>query len=305
MRPNSKNTYTKQLLMKKYYLVITSIFLSLNAFSQTPIVIDTSWKSGGLIAINYSQVNLSQWSAGGENSMNLNSSINLYSNFLRGKNDWQNTLDLGYAFLQTATGGVRKSDDRIEFTSKYGKKFSKNWLYSALINFKSQFAPGYLYPNDSTIISNFMAPGFLTASIGFTYKPVDYFEVLISPAAGKFTFVNSKSLSDIGAFGVDSGKMVRVEFGAYLNMKFKKDLMTNVTLTSKLELFKNYIDKDKHNDKQIDVNFNNTLDLKVNKYITASVNIQVIYDANIIERTQFKELIGVGFGYKFEKNKLQ
>ena len=81
--------------------------------------------------------------------------------------------------------------------------------------------------------------------------------------------------------------------------------MTNVTLTSKLELFKNYIDKDKHNDKQIDVNFNNTLDLKVNKYITASVNIQVIYDANIIERTQFKELIGVGFGYKFEKNKIK
>ena len=287
--------------MKTNYLLTSCILLSLNVFSQTPLVKDTSWKSGGLIAVNFSQVNLSQWSAGGENTMSLNSSINLYSNYLKGKNDWQNTLDFGYAFLKTATGGVKKSDDRIEFTSKYGKKFSKNWLYSGLVNFKSQFAPGYLYPNDSTIISNFLSPGFLTVSVGFTYKPVDYFEVFISPAAGKFTFVTSKSLSDMGAYGVDPGKSVRSEFGAYLNMKFKKELMTNVTLTSNLELFNNYTDENKQNAKNIDVNFNNTLNLKVNKYITASVNVQLVYDANIVERTQFKELIGVGFGYKFGK----
>ena len=146
-----------------------------------------------------------------------------------------------------------------------------------------------------------MSPGFLTVSIGFTYKPVDYFEVFISPAAGKFTFVTSKSLSDMGAYGVDPGKSVRSEFGAYLNMKFKKELMTNVTLTSNLELFNNYTDENKQNAKNIDVNFNNTLNLKVNKYITASVNVQLVYDANIVERTQFKELIGVGFGYKFGK----
>ena len=287
--------------MKTNYLLTSCILLSLNVFSQTPLVKDTSWKSGGLIAVNFSQVNLSQWSAGGENTMSLNTSINLYSNYLKGKIDWQNTLDFGYAFLKTATGGVKKSDDRIEFTSKYGRKFSKNWLYSGLVNFKSQFAPGYLYPNDSTIISNFMSPGFLTVSIGFTYKPVDYFEVFISPAAGKFTFVTSKSLSDMGAYGVDPGKSVRSEFGAYLNMKFKKELMTNVTLTSNLELFNNYTDENKQNAKNIDVNFNNTLNLKVNKYITASVNVQLVYDANIVERTQFKELIGVGFGYKFGK----
>ena len=111
--------------MKTNYLLTSCILLSLNVFSQTPLVKDTSWKSGGLIAVNFSQVNLSQWSAGGENTMSLNTSINLYSNYLKGKNDWQNTLDFGYAFLKTATGGVNKSDDRIEFTSKYGKKLAR------------------------------------------------------------------------------------------------------------------------------------------------------------------------------------
>ncbi len=275
------------------------MLIGLNVIAQTPTVKDTSWKSGGFIGINFSQVNLSQWSAGGENSLSLNASVNLFSNYLKGKIDWQNTLDLGYAYLESGDNGARKSDDKIDFTSKYSRKMSEHWLYSGLVNFKSQFAPGYAYPDDSTVVSRFLAPGFLIASLGFTYKPVDYFEVLISPATGKFTIVTDKTLSDLGAYGVDPGKTVRSEFGAYLNMKFKKEIMTNVTFTSKLELFNNYTDKDKANAKKIDVNFENQLNLKVNKYITASVLAVLVYDANIIERTQFKELIGVGFGYKF------
>jgi len=87
-----------------------------------------------------------------------------------------------------------------------------------------------------------------------------------------------------------------------MNMKFKKDIMENITLTSKLELFNNYTDKDKNNAKKIDVNFENQINMKVNKYFTASILLVVVYDANVIERTQFKELIGVGFGYKFGKS---
>lgn len=287
--------------MKKNLLLIAFMSLGLNAFSQTPAVKDTSWKSGGFIGINFSQVNFSQWSAGGENTLGLVGTLNLYDNYLKGKVDWQNTLDMGYAVQKTTSSGLKKSDDRIEFTSKYGRKFSEHWLYSALVNFKSQFTNGFNYPDDSTVISKFLAPGYLTASLGVTYKPVDYFEVMISPATGKFTFVTDDKLSALGAYGVDPGKKVRPEFGAYLNAKFKKDIMTNVTLTSKLELFNNYTDKDKNNSKKIDVNFDNTINMKVNKYITASVNLTLVYDANVIERTQFKELIGVGFGYKFAK----
>ncbi len=286
--------------MKKSYLIIL-LTLCITAVNAQTAEKDTSWKSGGFIGINFSQVNLSQWSEGGENSMSLAASANLYSNYLKGKDDWQNTLDLGYAILKSGQQGARKSDDKIDFTSKYGRSFSEKWLYSALVNFKSQFTSGYAYPDDSNVVSKFFAPAYLTAAIGVTYKPVDYFEVMISPAAGKFTFVNDKTLSDLGAYGVDPGKSVRSEFGAYLNMKFKKEIMTNVTLSSKLELFNNYTDKDKNNAKKVDVNFDNQLTLKVNKYINASILAVLVYDANVVERTQFKEVIGVGFGYKFDK----
>jgi hypothetical protein len=170
---------------------------------------------------------------------------------------------------------------------------------SFLFNFKSQFAPGYAIPNDSVIISNFFSPAYFTFSPGITFKPVEYFEVLISPATLKITVVNDSRLSDAGAYGVDPGETMRTELGAYLNAKFNKEIMTNVTLTSVLELFDNYTDKDKDNQSKVDVNWDTTLLLKVNKYITARLNTILIYDANVVETTQFKEILGLGFGYKF------
>ncbi|MBP6532439.1 MAG: DUF3078 domain-containing protein, partial [Bacteroidia bacterium] len=286
--------------MKKSYLLLLFTLIITTAFGQTTEK-DTSWKSGGFISINFSQTNLSQWTAGGETQMSLAGVANLYKNYLKGNIDWQNTLDLGYAVVRTESVGLRKSDDKIDFTSKYSKKFSKNWLYSGLVNFKSQFTNGFAYPDDSVIVSKFMAPAYLITSIGFTWKPVDYFEVMISPATAKFTFVLDQTLADLGAYGVAPGKTTHSEFGAYLNMRFKKDIMPNITFISRLELFNNYTDPDKDNRQNIDVNFENTLNMKVNKFITAMVYANVVYDANVIERTQFKEMIGVGFGYKFDK----
>ena len=283
--------------MKQVKLLAALLLLAAFAHAQAPV--DTSWKKGGFIGINFNQVNLSQWAPGGENSLALASTFNLFANYAKGKNEWSNSLDLAYAVLKSGSEDLHKSDDRIELNSKYGHKLSDHWLYSGLVNFKSQFAAGYKYPDDSTVISKFMAPGYLTVSAGFTYKPVDYFEVMISPATAKFTFVTDETLSDAGAYGVDSGKTVRSEFGAYLNLLFKKDIMENVTFKTKLELFKNYSAKSDETASKIDVNWDASLEMKINSYLSASINTQLVYDADVIERTQFKEVLGIGFGMKF------
>ena len=283
--------------MKRILLLITiSALYSAHIFAQSEPV-DTSWKKGGFIGLNFSQVGLTNWAQGGDNSVAFASSANLFANYIKGNVDWQNSLDLAYSLVQSGTDKLRKSDDRIDFTSKYSRKMSDHWLYGIIFNFKSQFADGFIYPDDSNIVSKFFSPAYMTLSPGITYKPLDYFEVFISPLAAKWTFVNDKNLSDVGAYGVDPGKTVRTELGAYLNMKFKKDIMENVNFTSKLELFYNYTDSE--NAGEIDVNWENILTMKVNRFITASVTAQLIYDADVIERTQFKETIGVGFGYKF------
>ncbi len=302
--------------MKKILLLSSCFLISSASFAQQDSSAtqqrDTSWKKGGFVNVNFSQVSLNQWAQGGENSLSMASALSLFANYAKEKTIWDNQLDLAYALLKSGSTPVRKNDDRIDFTSKYGRLMKGKWYYSALLNFKSQFTKGYKYPDDSTVVSKFLAPGYVTIALGFNYKPVDYFELFISPATGKFTIVTDQTLADAGAYGVDPAKLdangipqkgtgenVESELGAYLNLKFKKEIMQNVTLYTKLELFDNYTDKNKDNQTNIDVNWETGLTMKVNKLITATVATQLIYDQDIIKRTQFKEVIGVGLAYKF------
>jgi len=288
--------------MKKLFLLSSLILISSIVLAQTnstAVPVDTSWKKGGFINVNFSQVSLDKWAQGGENSLALSGALNLFANYAKDKTTWDNNIDLAYAILKSGPAPSRKSDDKIDFTSKFGRKMSEHWSYSALFNFKSQFTKGYKYPDDSNVVSKFLAPGYVTLALGFNYKPVDYFEVFISPATGRLTIVHDDVLSAVGAYGVKPGEKTRMEFGAYLNMKFKKDIMENVTLMTKLELFDNYSDDNGNNRKNVDVNWETSLNMKVNKFITASIATQLIYDHDVIKHTQFKEVIGVGLGYKF------
>lgn len=316
--------------MKRILLLITFITLSfhveVNAQER-----DTSWKSGGFVAINFSQVSLSNWAAGGENSISGVGLVNLFMNYRSIKSSWENNLNLAYGLTKSGDNPVRKFEDKIDFLSKYGHVAKGKLFYAALLNFQSQFQPGYYYyGNDSnTLLSRFFSPAYLLVSLGLDWKPADYFSLYFSPATGKFTFVMDQDLADQGAFGVDpltvdqntgeitKGKNIRSEFGAYLTAKFKKDIVKNVTLETKLDLFENYTDKVADNKKNIDVNWTVLISMKINKFLVASLGTELIYDHNIPvplyskdingnkfqsgsgPRTQFKEVLAVGFSYKF------
>lgn len=283
-----------------------------------------AWKKGGTGTLNFSQVSLSNWAQGGENSLSVTALFNLSANYKKGKTTWENTLDLAYGFLQSGDARPRKSDDKIEFSSKYGYKTSNHWSYATMISFKSQLTPGYNYPNDSVVISNLMAPGYVTISTGMDYKPKDDFSFFMSPVTGKITIVNDQKLADVGAFGVQKaeydstgsmitpGEMVRYEFGALLSFKLKQVVAKNITLSTKLDLFSNYLS----NPQNIDANWDMLINMKVNKYVSASISTTLIYDHDIPvpiftdingvktqtgtgPRTQFKEVLAIGFSYKF------
>ena len=163
------------------------------------------------------------------------------------------------------------------------------------------------------MISTFLAPAFILASIGIDFKPKPYFSVYLSPATGKFTIVNVNDNSIKTAFAVDTMKRVRKEFGALMNIFFQKNIHKNVNLLSRLSLFNNYTDANKPNRKNIDVNFESMINARINRFITASLFINAIYDNDIQicwdendltkvgPRLQFKEVFGIGLSYKFQK----
>lgn len=281
---------------------------------------DTSWKSGGIFGINFGQAALKNWAAGGQNSVSFGAVFSMFKNYKKGKHSWDNNLDLALGALQQGDAEFIKTDDKFDFSSKYGRQLKKeHWYLSGLVNFKTQFLDGYADPLADTLvsISKILAPGYALASLGLDYKPNDKFSVYISPLTAKFTIVNDDVLADAGAFGVTGavydelgvkttdGENFRSEFGAYLKAVYQDgEIFKNVGLVSKLDLFGNY-----ENMTQIDVAWENLISMKVNKYVSATIGTTLLYDHDVkvatdvesapVHAIQFKEVLNIGFSYKF------
>jgi hypothetical protein len=294
-------------------LAVVFALITQTAISQTA---DTTqgWNKSGVFSLNMSQASFTNWAAGGQNSVALNGLLNFTANYKMGKSAWDNALTVGYGkMIQKGNDlGWVKTDDRIDFQSKYGHKATDKWFYSGLMSFRTQMDNGYNYPDTENRISALLAPAYLLFSLGMDYKPNPQFSMFLSPLTSKNTIVMDDELSAMGAFGVDPGKKFRPELGAYANIAYKKDeIVKNVNFLTKLDLFTNYL----KNPQNIDVSWEALLVLKVNQFLSATVNTQLLYDDDVLikvdegsegepvmgKRVQFKEVIGVGFTYKFIK----
>src|SRR5664279_2256559 len=264
-------------------------------------------KVGGFLRFTLTQGAQDNWSAGGDkNTLGLSSFFGGYAFYKKGKHAWDNTLDLAYGFLNTTSLGSRKSDDKIDVLSKYGYDLGKNWYLSGLVNFRTQFAPGYSYPTTGApvLTSDFMAPGYLIVSPGMNYMPNDNFSFFISPATLRWTFVENDSLSAKGSYGVDTGKNVKLEFGAFSSITYTHKISSTALYTGRLDLFSNY----EHDPQDVDVNWTNLLAVKVTGIVTMSLSFTLIYDNDVSTvnengtiggaSPQIQELFGIGVSLK-------
>jgi hypothetical protein len=266
-----------------------------------------TWKIGGLFNLNFNQSALSNWSAGGDkSSVSLETFLNAHAFYKKGKNAWDNTLDMAYGMISTTSLGTRKTDDRFDLLSKYGYDIGKNWYISGIFDFRSQFAPGYAYPSNlpRQLTSDLLSPAYVLLSPGLNYKPNDNFSFFISPATARWVIVRNDSLASVGAFGVDSGKNSRFEFGAYSSITYNKKISPSAVYSGRLDLFSNYL----RNPQDIVIYWTNILAVKITKIISMSISANLIYDNDIKTvndngtqggpKPQIQELFGIGIAIK-------
>ena len=193
---------------------------------------------------------------------------------------------------------MRKNDDRIDYFTKYTYQLKPKLGLGVVGNFRTQFTDGFDYnktPKSRT--SGFLAPAYMTLAPGLDWAPTDYFSVFVSPISGRWTYVRIDSLAT--RYGIDPGENWRTEAGAFVSINFKKDIMKNVGLKSRLDLYSNYLDGKAKN---VDVFFSNILAMKVNNFLSVTYNFDLIYDDDIrifgpesnAPRTQIKSLLSVG-----------
>lgn len=293
--------------MKKLFTLL--VILPLTTFAQEEE--ESRWSYAGLYSFSMSQTTLSNWNAGGENSFNVSGLLRQAADYNGPVWQWNNTLDANYAINYQGNDPL-KTGDKLELTSRVDRNINESgtWTASGFANFRTQFADGFANRTATQPISTWMAPGYLTAGLGFTYKK-EGLQLYLSPITMKQTYVLDDSLSSVGVFGVEAGENIRTEMGAYLNATYNKALTENLDWTSNLNLFSNYLDRPQN----IDVNWENILLLDAWKYLKVSLHLHLIYDHDILVANpitpegsdfqspgaQFKSVLGLGLAYSFGK----
>jgi Protein of unknown function (DUF3078) len=254
------------------------------------------WKKGGTFTFLFSQSAFNkEWLGGGTSSIAGNLGLNYDFNFNSRTSVWDNKIIAAYGLTKLGEGPTLKSDDRLEFTSLYGKKAGQGyWYYSGFLNFRTQMDSGF-DAKSGVKISHFMSPAYLQAGPGMLWKRSNNLKVNIAPATSRLIFVNKQFTKNGTAFGVEQGKDMRFEFGAALNAYYKVTLMENITMENILNLYSNYLDKPSN----VDVDYQMNLVMKINKYMTANLALQAIYDDNAITKVQVREVFGFGVNYGF------
>ncbi len=310
--------------------IIIALFLCSLAFYSKSQNTDTTsyWQVGGVSALTFSQVSLTNWAAGGQNSAAINFHYGMFMDHNKDRLKWHNSLNIAYGLIKQGSNDFEKSDDKIDVHTKIGYQINtanSKWFFSALMDFKTQFAEGFDPEDNETLISDFMAPGYLVIGTGIDYHPSEFLSFSYVPITGKFTFVRVQELADNGDYGVtpatfdDNGNKLtdgensRAELGSFFRAKYHKG-----NYESRLELFTNYLE----NFGDVDINWQNALVMQITKVLSTNFFTQLIYDKDIQigaddngdgqileadgefrDRVQFKSVIGVGLAFQFGHKK--
>jgi hypothetical protein len=259
------------------------------------------WHKAITFNLNFSQAAFtSNWTGGGVSSVALNSNFDFKAEYNKTPLDYTTELNLVYGTSVVKGQGTRKTNDLIYYDNKIATQLSKKWLFFGSLNFQSQFTNGYNYPSDTVPaqkISGFMAPGYLTESLGFEFKPNKYFDLRLGTGTARQTFVLDTTIYHNlpTNYGVTPGHTFLNQLAFQAVATIDKDIMPNVHINARYTLFIPYQQSLAYITHRVDA----TLTAKVNKMIAMTFNGTFLYDKNTAPQPQGTETLGLGVVYKF------
>ena len=242
------------------------------------------------------------WYKGGESNYSMVGALTLEANYdNKEKWIWNNKLELKLGFLRSRTDSLHKlktNEDLIRLTSKVGLQASKRWYYTLQLQAYTQFTKGYK-SNDPKIYSDFFSPFNLNLGLGMDYKVESKNKRLtgsvnLSPIAINYRYVGRVDLGP--SYGLKAGKHSLVDFGPNMTADLVWKFNDVVTWKTRFYAFTSF--------KRAEIEWENTFELRVSKYITANLFLFPRFDdASMYDDElgyfQFKEYSSLGFAYTF------
>ena len=239
---------------------------------------------------------------GGESNYSMVGALTAEANYdNKNKWKWDNKLELKLGFLRSRTDSLHKfksNEDLIRLTSKLGLEAAKNWYYTLQLQAYTQFTQGYK-SNDPKIYSDFFSPLNINLGLGMDYKVESKNQKLtgtinFSPIAVNYRYVGRVDLGP--SYGLDPGKHSMFEFGPNMTADLVWKFNDVVTWKTRFYAFTSF--------KRAEIEWENTFELRVSKYITANLFLFPRFDdASMYDDDlgywQFKEYSSLGFAYTF------
>ncbi len=288
---------------KKRILLIICILFAFGLQAQEKEVDTTKvegWQKSGLTSLIVNQTAFSNWISGGENSIAATLSVDYNLNYYKNGWSWDTKMIGSFGINKNSDSKFfKKIDDRIEINSLIGKKFIEKFSFSSFLNFKTQFAKGYKYSNPSDDIeikeetTRFLSPAYLQIGVGVYWKEDNSLWVNMAPITGRLILASKKFTDDLEDgeeyFGVPKGEISRFELGASLSAFYKFEVVENVQLEQRINLYSDYLEQAEN----IDIDYTITAYMKINDYLSTNLIIQCLYDDNAIKRIQLREVFGL------------
>ena len=329
--------------MKKVFVIIASALVSFGAFAQdaqqaaaeaakeiseapevAPEVEKPNyWTNSLKTNLNFGQTSLTNWAAGGDNTISLAAYVDGNANWVKGDMFWNNRLQLDYGFLWASSKPIlQKNMDRIYLESKWGYKApSTKYLYfSANYDFKSQFTSGYDYKTPDSVTdengnelkgsdlrnvwrharelkSGFLAPAYTNLALGIDFVPNKWFSLNFAPLTGDLVIVNDPTLRASYSMplkkqfeGVtenlpeDGTQFSNVRFGFGAQLKMDAKVNINDNFAYSTQVVLFANYLDiKHCPR---INWDNRIDWKLAKYFSLTMTTNLIYDDTILIATE-------------------
>ena len=278
------------------------------------------WTNSLKTTLEFGQTSLTNWAAGGYNSVSLKSFIDANANYKRNEIFWDNRLQLDYGFLYSADKPIiQKTDDRIYLESKWGYQAKDKLYYSASFSFKSQFSNSWEYkssvpegldpddpaswrdPGSRTLKSGLLSPANTSLALGLDYKPLDWLTVNFAPLTGGFQIVDDPLLRKSYSQplkkeydGMTDDQLPKMDDGTTIDGNVYKAAKFEFGAQLKVDFKVNINDNFSYSSQvllfsnylddpqNIRVNWDNRIDWKIARFFSFSITTNLIYDDNVM-----------------------
>ena len=280
------------------------------------------WKHWTSFGVNINQAAFNgDWKGGGVGSTAVGLIANHKSDYTRDNFNFVTEIDLRYGKIKNNKQIEKKNNDRIFWDNKLSYKLSAKWALYTSLTFESQFDAGYKYKQvdgKDTIdyIENaFMAPAYITESLGFEYKPSASYSIRFGTGTARQTLILDNRIKPLTVeqysqkypdrapidkdqvrYGVEGGKTVQNDLAFQITGNMDKNFTDKLNVKARYNLFANYkkVTDPSH---RLDV----TVTAKVSRAINVNLNGILVYDTDVISKVQLSESLALGLVYRLPR----